>query len=55
MEEILELYERPAENARPLVCFDEKSVELHAEVSIFTGNRPAIFTHARPANPTVAE
>ncbi len=32
MEEILELYERPAENARPLVCFDEKSVELHAEV-----------------------
>jgi hypothetical protein len=32
MEEILELYERPVENARPLVCFDEKSVELHAEV-----------------------
>lgn len=32
MEEILELYERPAENAHPLVCFDEKSVEVHAEV-----------------------
>ncbi len=32
MEEILELYERPCENARPLVCFDEKSVELHADV-----------------------
>ena len=32
MEAILELYERPDENARPLVCFDEKSVELHAEV-----------------------
>lgn len=32
MEEILELYERPVENAHPLVCFDEKSVELHAEV-----------------------
>jgi hypothetical protein len=32
MEEILELYERPAENAHPVVCFDEKSVELHAEV-----------------------
>jgi hypothetical protein len=32
MEEILDLYERPHENARPLVCFDEKSVELHAHV-----------------------
>lgn len=32
MEEILDLYERPYENARPLVCFDEKLVELHAHV-----------------------
>ena len=32
MEHILDLYERPCENDRPLVCFDEKSVELHAEV-----------------------
>jgi transposase len=32
MEEILDLYERPYENARPLVCFDEKPVELHAHV-----------------------
>jgi hypothetical protein len=32
LEEILELYERPVENNRPVVCFDEKSVELHAEV-----------------------
>lgn len=32
MEEILELDERPAENDHPLVCFDEKSVELHAAV-----------------------
>jgi hypothetical protein len=32
MEEILDLYERPYENARPLVCFDEKPVELHAPV-----------------------
>jgi hypothetical protein len=24
-------------------------------MSIFTGNRPAIFTHDRPANLTVAE
>ena len=32
MEEVLELYARPYEKARPLVCFDEKSVELHADV-----------------------
>lgn len=31
MEEVLELYARPCQNARPLVCFDEKSVELHAD------------------------
>ncbi len=30
------LYERPYENAHPVVCFDEKSVELHADV------RPAL-------------
>jgi DDE superfamily endonuclease len=32
MEELLTLYERPPENACPLVCFDEKLVELHADV-----------------------
>jgi hypothetical protein len=32
MEHILELYTQPYEKARPLVCFDEKSVELHADV-----------------------
>jgi hypothetical protein len=32
MEHILELYAQPHEKARPLVCFDEKSVELHADV-----------------------
>lgn len=32
MEAILELYARPPEKARPLVCFDEKSVELHADL-----------------------
>jgi hypothetical protein len=32
MEEILELYARPYENDRPLVCFDEKLIELHAHV-----------------------
>jgi hypothetical protein len=36
METILELYARPAEKDRPLVCFDEKAVELHADV------RPAL-------------
>ena len=34
MEEILDLYERPCEKNRPLVCFDEKSVELHADVRV---------------------
>lgn len=34
MEAILDLYERPYEKARPLVCFDEKSVELHADVRV---------------------
>ena len=32
MEHILDLYAQPDAEARPLVCFDEKSVELHAEV-----------------------
>lgn len=32
MEHLLELYAQPCEKARPLVCFDEKSVELHADV-----------------------
>jgi DDE superfamily endonuclease len=32
MEEVLELYARPREKDRPLVCFDEKSVELHTDV-----------------------
>lgn len=32
MEAILDLYTRPYENARPLVCFDAKPVVLHGEV-----------------------
>lgn len=32
MEHILDVYAQPYEKARPLVCFDEKSVELHADV-----------------------
>jgi hypothetical protein len=34
MEAILDLYQRPAEKDRPLVCFDEKAVELHADVRL---------------------
>ena len=32
MELILDVYAQPYEKARPLVCFDEKSVELHANL-----------------------
>lgn len=32
MEELLELYAHSFEKGHPLVCFDEKSVELHADV-----------------------
>jgi hypothetical protein len=41
MEEILDLYERPGEKDRPLVCFDEKAVELHADVRAPFGMRRA--------------
>ncbi len=32
MEALLDLYAQPYDETRPLVCFDEKSVELHADV-----------------------
>jgi hypothetical protein len=32
MEEVLEVYTQPGDPERPQVCFDEKSVELHADV-----------------------
>jgi hypothetical protein len=32
MEAILDVYAQPPEKLRPLVCFDEKSVELHDDV-----------------------
>src|SRR5215475_8647302 len=32
MEDVLETYERPYEEAQPVVCLDEKPVTLHAEV-----------------------
>jgi hypothetical protein len=34
MEAILDLYEKPFEKERPLVCFDEKPIELHAHVRV---------------------
>ena len=32
MEDVLKVYERPYNPAEPVVCLDEKSVTLHAEV-----------------------
>ncbi len=46
MEAILDLYARPFENARPLVGFDEKSVELHADV-----RPPFPMRRAQPKRP----
>jgi hypothetical protein len=40
MEMILELYAQPYEKSRPMVCFDEKSVELHAETRTPLAMRP---------------
>ena len=33
MEDVLELYAEPHDPARPVVCFDEASEELHGEVA----------------------
>jgi hypothetical protein len=43
MEEVLMLYAQPYEKARPLVCFDEKPVELHAHV-----RRPLAMRSGQP-------
>ena len=32
MEDVLETYERPYNQAQPVVCIDEKPVTLHADV-----------------------
>ena len=32
MEDVLAVYEKPYDNAEPVVCLDEKPVSLHAEV-----------------------
>ncbi len=44
MEDVLDVYQRPMDPARPLVCFDEGSKELHAEVR---APRPAAPGHLR--------
>jgi hypothetical protein len=33
MEDVLELYAEPHDPARPVVCFDEASKELHGDVA----------------------
>jgi hypothetical protein len=40
MEDVLETYERPLDPAEPVVCLDEKSVTLHAEVRPATKAEP---------------
>lgn len=40
MEEVLEIYERPHNPAQPVVCLDEKSVTLHADVRPVTPAAP---------------
>jgi len=42
MEDVLEIYEQPLNPAEPVVCLDEKSVSLHAEVR---NPRPATPGH----------
>jgi hypothetical protein len=32
MEDVLEVYERPYDATEPVVCLDEKSVTLHADI-----------------------
>jgi hypothetical protein len=34
MEDVLEIYERPYDPQQPVVCLDEKSVTLHADVRL---------------------
>jgi hypothetical protein len=41
MEDVLEVYHRPYDPARPVVCMDEKSKELHADVRTAEPCRPA--------------
>jgi DDE superfamily endonuclease len=40
MEDVLKLYEKPYNQAEPVVCLDEKPVSLHADVRPFRPGRP---------------
>ena len=40
MEEILELYQQPYDPKRPMVCFDEKSVQLLAHIAKMLSAKP---------------
>ena len=40
MEQILELYHKPYDPRRPLVCFDEKSLQLLANLTAPLGHKP---------------
>lgn len=40
MEDVIELYEEPYDAQRPVVCFDEKSVQLVAETRVPSAVRP---------------
>ena len=40
LEEILELYQQPYDLNRPMVCFDEKSVQLLAQIAKMLSARP---------------
>jgi hypothetical protein len=40
MEDVLKMYEKPYNQAEPVVCLDEKPVSLHAEVRPFRSARP---------------
>lgn len=41
MEHILHLYQQPYNSQRPLVCFDEKSVQLLAQISAMLSPQPS--------------
>ena len=40
MEDVLEVYERPYDPQQPVVCLDEKSVTLHADLRPFSAAKP---------------
>ena len=54
MEDVLKVYERPYNQAEPVVCLDEKPVSLHAEVRPSRPARPGCLAK-RIANMSVVE